>query len=182
MVSPNVLIVPGLGGSGPDHWQTRWELEHGYSRVEQRDWDQPVVAEWLAGMDRALSERNHPCLIVAHSLGCALVAHHAKCSGPMVSRICGALLVAPADVEDPTRTPDVTRCFAPLPRQRLPYPAIVVASTDDPYADPERARQFAAQWGAQFENIGPAGHINAESNLGSWARGHRFLAELLGRL
>jgi predicted alpha/beta hydrolase family esterase len=36
----DLLIVPGLGGSGPDHWQTRWEQKLSTARrVEQSDWE-----------------------------------------------------------------------------------------------------------------------------------------------
>jgi predicted alpha/beta hydrolase family esterase len=183
MASPlNVLVVPGLGGSGPEHWQTRWENLHGYVRVEQRDWDVPDRAQWIAELERALSQRAGPCVIVAHSLGCALVANFVQHGGPAVSRVCGALLVAPADVEDPSRTPDVTRCFAPLPLEPLPFPAVVVASTNDPFVEFERAKLFADRWGAAFDDVGDRGHINAESNLGAWAEGHRLLENLTGRL
>jgi predicted alpha/beta hydrolase family esterase len=178
----NVLVVPGLGGSGPEHWQTRWEHVHGYVRVEQREWDYPERALWIAELERALAQRGGPCILVAHSLGCAVVAHFVRAAGPAVSRVCGALLVAPADVEDPSRTPDVTRCFAPLPLERLPFPAIVIASADDPFVSPERAKLFAERWGAVFEDFGDKGHINADSKLGAWPEGHRFLEALTGRM
>jgi predicted alpha/beta hydrolase family esterase len=178
----NVLIVPGLGGSGPNHWQTRWQSDYGYVRVEQRDWDHPECAAWIAELERAVARRSGPCLLVAHSLGCALVAHFVRAAGPAVSRVCGALLVAPADVDDPSRTPLVTRCFSPLPLERLPFPAIVIASANDPFVDSARAHLFAQSWGAVFEDVGDAGHINAESNLGSWGEGYRFLQQLTGRM
>jgi len=78
MKSPHVLVVPGLGGSGPDHWQTRWEREHGYVRVEQAEWDQPQPNAWVAQLERVLASQNAPCVLVAHSLGCALIAHWVK--------------------------------------------------------------------------------------------------------
>jgi predicted alpha/beta hydrolase family esterase len=183
MASPsNVLVVPGLGGSGPDHWQTRWEHAHGYVRVQQRDWDQPERAGWIGELERTLTQRAGPCVLVAHSLGCSLVAHFVRQGGPAVSRVCGALLVAPADVDDPSRTPDVTRCFSPLPLERLPFPAIVIASANDPFVDCERAKLFAERWGAAFEDVGDLGHINSDSKLGAWAQGHRFLENLTGRM
>jgi predicted alpha/beta hydrolase family esterase len=178
----NVLVVPGLGGSGPDHWQTRWESDYGYVRVEQRDWDYPERAVWIAELERALAKRSGPCLLVAHSLGCALVAHFVRDAGPAVSRVCGALLVAPADVDDPSRTPLVTRCFSPLPLERLPFPAVVITSTNDPFVTSERAHVFAQRWGAGFAEVGDAGHINAESQLGAWDEGHRLLEHLTKRV
>jgi predicted alpha/beta hydrolase family esterase len=36
----------------------------------------------------------------------------------------------------------------------------------------------AADWGATFYNIGPRGHINAESGLGDWDEGLALLRSL----
>jgi predicted alpha/beta hydrolase family esterase len=38
---------------------------------------------------------------------------------------------------------------------------------------------MAEAWGARLVDIGDAGHVNAESNLGEWPAGHRLLVELL---
>jgi len=176
-----VLIVPGLGGSGPEHWQTRWEaLYPHHVRVEQRNWDQPRRADWLAALDEALAAARGPVVLAAHSLGCALVAHAA--SRPSAAAVAAALLVAPADVDSPARTPPETRDFAPLPLEPLPFPATVVASQDDPYVTIERARVFAEAWGATFVDAGRRGHLNAGSGLGDWPEGHRHLEALLTRV
>src|SRR6185503_6503186 len=93
-----LLILPGLGGSGPGHWQTRWEArDPACARVEQRDWDRPELAAWLAAVDDALERVDGRVVLVAHSLGCVLVAHGAR--RPAWSRVAAALLVAPADVD-----------------------------------------------------------------------------------
>jgi predicted alpha/beta hydrolase family esterase len=180
--TPHVFVLPGLGGSEPEHWQTRWEDEHGYVRVQQRDWDRPEPNEWMDQLERVLAAGGTPCVLVAHSLGCALVAHFVRELRPTFSGIRGALLVAPADVDDQAHTPEVVRGFAPLPLEPLPFPSIVVASTNDPYVSLARAREFADRWGADFVDIGAAGHINAESQLGAWPEGHRVFERLLERL
>ena len=92
-----------------------------------------------------------------------------------------ALLVAPADVDSPAHTPPETRAFAPMPSARLPFPATVVASADDPFVSLDRARAFAAAWGAVFVAAGARGHLNAASGLGDWPAGRRALDELLAR-
>jgi predicted alpha/beta hydrolase family esterase len=66
-----------------------------------------------------------------------------------------------------------------VPLEPLPFRAIVVSSATDPYVDPARARQMAEAWGARLVEVGDAGHMNAESNLGDWPAGHRLLEELL---
>jgi serine hydrolase len=179
--SPRLLMLPGLGGSGPEHWQTRWEArEPACARVCQRDWDRPELAEWLATVDAALAAAGGPVALVAHSLACSLVAHGAR--RPGWERVVAALLVAPADVESPARTPPETRSFAPLPAQPLPFPATVVASGNDPYVELARARDFASRWGARFVDVGTLGHINAASGLGDWPEGRALLDELLARV
>jgi predicted alpha/beta hydrolase family esterase len=175
-----LLILPGLGGSGPEHWQTRWEAcERACARVHQRDWDRPALAEWLANVDAALARQDGPVVLVAHSLACALVAHGAR--RPAWASVVGALLVAPADVESPAHTPPETRGFAPMPCGPLPFPTVVIASLDDPFVAPERARHFARCWNAELVEVGALGHINAASGLGDWAEGRRLLATLLAR-
>lgn len=183
MLSPAFVIVPGLGGSGPEHWQTRWAAQlPRCSRVAQRDWDRPDRELWLQGLRRAIETAGEPVVAVAHSLGCALVAHAAARWPALVARhLRAALLVAPADVDSPAYTPPETRGFAPMPSTRLPFPATVIASADDPYVSLDRARAFAAAWGAVFVAAGARGHLNAASALGDWPAGCRALDELLAR-
>ena len=172
-----VLILPGYGDSGPEHWQTLWERRFGYTRVEQDDWLEPSVDDWVAALDRAVAASPAPVVLVAHSLGCALVARWAAVAAS--PRVTGALLVAPADVESPAHTPDEVRGFAPLPTAPLPFRSVVVASDDDPFVAIERARHLAEFWGARFVSIGARGHINADAQVGEWPEGHRLLAGLL---
>ena len=172
---PRVLLLPGLYDSGPEHWQSYWEREHpGYRRVEQRDWEAPDRREWVETLHRAITADSTPAVLVAHSLGCCLVAHWAAAhAGPVQ----GALLVAPSDVEAPGFPAGPTG-FAPMPTVRLPFPSIVAASTDDEYITVPRAEHFAAAWGSRLEVVGPLGHLNSASGLGSWPEGFAFLREL----
>jgi predicted alpha/beta hydrolase family esterase len=174
-----ILTVPGLGGSGPAHWQTRWEERHGDGRVVQRDWDRPALDEWLAALTATLAGAGEPVVLAAHSLGVMLVAHAARRG--LLGSVRAALLVAPADVDDPARTPPETRGFSPVPLARLPFPATVVASQSDPYVALDRARAFATAWGATFVDAGARGHLNAESGLGDWPDGRALLTALLPR-
>jgi uncharacterized protein len=176
-------VIPGLGGSGPEHWQTRWERRYPrHVRVEQRDWDRPDVEAWLLVLAAAIEEGRRggeAPVLVAHSLGCALVAQAIR-RWPELS-VRAALLVAPADVDSPAHTPPETRSFAPLPLDRLPFAATVIASQNDPFVAIDRARAFAAAWGAGFVDVGRLGHINALSNLGDWDDGRGYLDELILR-
>lgn len=170
-----VLILPGLGGSGPEHWQSRWEaLEPAYRRVAMPDWDRPQLDVWLAVLDAAVDAAPAPPVIVAHSLGCLTLAHWA--ARGRTAR--AALLVA---VPDPERAqfPAVARSFAPAPLAPIRFPTRVVASHDDEYASFEFAERCARAWGSRFTDLGYSGHINADSGLGDWPGGRELLLELL---
>ncbi len=172
------LILPGWQGSGPGHWQSRWEPLYGYSRVDQHDWQRPLRGDWTARLEEVLLDLTpgQPALLVAHSLGCLLVAAWAAHSRH-TARVAGALLVAPPDVSLPALQP-VLASWAQVPLQRLPFPAVVIASQDDPYGSQERAAAFAKAWGARWVDAGCAGHLNADSRLGDWPEGHAQLDAL----
>lgn len=177
MLDAIVLTVPGLGGSGPQHWQSLWESrDPRIKRVNQRDWDRPDRAEWIAALDRAVGANAGQTVVAAHSLSCALVAHWVAESG---KRLRGALLVSPSDVDSDIHTPPETWVFRPMPASRLPFPSIVIASRDDPYVDFQRARALADSWGSRFADAGAVGHINSASNLGDWPFGKTLLDELI---
>jgi hypothetical protein len=171
-----VLILPGIGDSGPAHWQSLWQAANpGFQRVPQRDWDHPLCHEWVATLDHTLRAMHAPAVLVAHSLGCLLVAHWAQSATQAVK---AALLVAVPDPQG-AHFPAEARGFSPWPRAPLPFPSVIVASSDDPYAPLPHAQACAAAWGSRLVNIGAAGHINAASGLGDWPAGQALLQDLL---
>jgi hypothetical protein len=144
--------------------------------LEQGDWDRPRLADWAATLAEAL-RRRPGAVLVAHSLGCALVAHYARISGGR--HIAGALLVAPADVDTASPWLRGLDTFSPMPQERLGFPSLVVASRNDPYVSLDRARRFAEDWGADFRDLGDAGHINVASGHGPWPEGLTMLDGLV---
>jgi hypothetical protein len=173
----NVLILPGWQNSGPAHWQSRWERTHGYHRVDQHDWMTPQRGDWMARLEDVVLAADEPVVFVAHSLGCILVAAWAAHS-KNTDRVRGALLVAPGDPER-EELQGVLPGWSPVVRNALPFPAVLVGSRDDPYCRFDRAQGMATDWGARFIDLGPAGHINADSGLGDWPQGHAWLIELM---
>jgi len=170
------LILPGLHNSDPEHWQSRWEARHeNVYRVIQDDWVTPRCADWVSKLDEAVAVGGPDAVLVAHSAGCALVAHWATVQSRR--RVRGALLVAPSDSEAPS-FPSGPTGFAPMPLQRFPFPSIVVASCDDPFVTVSRAQLFAKAWNSEFVMIGKAGHINSDSALGYWPQGVALLRSL----
>ena len=87
------------------------------------------------------------------------------------------LLVAPADVQR-ARCPAPLQNFAPIARQRLPFPSLLVGSDNDPAASAERARELASDWGSQAVILPAAGHINVQSGHQRWEQGFAYLYRL----
>jgi uncharacterized protein len=175
VMNATILILPGIGNSGPEHWQSLWETSNpSFVRVQQRDWDHPVCSEWLDVLERTVAQAGAKTVLVAHSLACALVAHWAAKTNLEIK---GALLVAVPNPEAPN-FPKEAVGFSPLPLKLLMFPSILVASTNDPYGNVEFAKSAAYAWGSRFVTIGPTGHINSESGLAEWNEGFSLLQQL----
>ncbi|MBP2301353.1 RBBP9/YdeN family alpha/beta hydrolase [Azospirillum picis] len=184
MTQPAVLILPGLGNSGPEHWQS-WLQDRlpALSRVQFGNWDAPALEDWSSRLDEAVRAAPGQVVLVAHSLACILVAHWAAtATDATTGKVAAALLVAPPDVESPDHTPPEVHGFAPVPTAPLPFPALVVGSRNDPYCPAARACAFAALWGADFIDAGDAGHINPASGHGPWPMGEALVKELAASL
>lgn len=181
---PLILTVPGLGNSGPDHWQSRWEQDRNdCRRVELGMWDRPHRNTWVNQLNlaiyRAANGSRRPVVLAAHSLGCLVVAWWARYEQPAADGpVVGALLVAPPEVDFFPLDERLSQ-FSPTPAEKLPFRSILVASRNDPYMGVHTARQLARTWGSAFADAGEAGHINAESRLGDWAFGQALLEQLL---
>ncbi|MES2385187.1 MAG: alpha/beta fold hydrolase [Pseudomonadota bacterium] len=177
MKPANVLVLPGWQNSGPGHWQSLWQTTHGYQRVEQHDWMQPLRGDWIARLEEVVLDSDEAVVLVAHSLGCILTAAWAAHSRN-THRVKAALLVAPPDV-DREEVRQLLTSWAPVPMKTLPFPSVLLASSRDPYCRPDRAREFAAAWGSDFAEVGPLGHLNADSGLGDWPEAHARLEALM---
>lgn len=177
MKPQNILILPGWENSGPQHWQSLWEHKHGYVRVEQHDWMRPLRGDWIARLEEVLLAQSGPSVLVAHSLGCLLVAAWAAHSRN-THLVQTALLVAPGDVEREEIRPHLPS-WVPVVLNSLPFKSRLLGSHNDPYCAFERAQGFAQAWGADFVDYGQRGHINADSGLGEWPDGHRQLLDLI---
>lgn len=176
-----LLILPGLGNSGEKHWQTFWHEKFKNSiRIVQDNWDEPLLEEWIVRLNDEISKLENPTILVAHSLAVSLVLHWAQKNSNQ--NIIGAFLVAPADVDSPEHTPDIIRNFAPMPLYNLPFPSVVVASENDPYASFQRKQYFAEKWGSDFVNVGKQGHINSDSDLKYWEEGQEILQKLIEKI
>jgi predicted alpha/beta hydrolase family esterase len=176
MQAPRLLLLPGWQDSDPGHWQSRWEQLHGAQRVQQDDWWWPRRGDWMARLEDTLLTDERPAVLIAHSMGCQLVAAWAAHS-QHAARVLGALLVALPDVEQADMPPQL-QAWAPIPRAPLPFPTVAVLSDDDPYCAVERGRALAEAWGSRIVQLRGAGHINTATGLGDWAEGWRLVEGL----
>jgi len=177
-MSCTIIIVPGYTNSGPEHWQSILEMKYkNIVRVEQADWDNPVREEWIDGLSRAIDAIYGDIFLVGHSCGAVTIAQWAE--GHASSKIVGALLVAPADIESPS-APNKILVQAPLPKARLPFKNTIVYSDNDEYLSTERAKYFAEQWGSELIEIKNAGHINTAAGYGEWLYGENLVETLSG--
>lgn len=175
-MATQLYTLPGFHGSGENHWQTLWEKDNSQViRIQQTDWDNPVASIWAERVEDYLKQTQKEIVVVAHSLGCLTLAAWAQRSQ---LKIKAALLVAPPDSSNPLLTPYIKE-YDQFNPKALPFKSIVLASSNDPYMDIEKARDLAAIWGSEFVNLGAKGHLNAESNLGSWSEGRAYLDKLL---
>ena len=177
-----VLIVPGLHGSGPAHWQTWLQSRLPNAvRVEQRDWADADVQSWSARIAEVVAQApDTPHVAVAHSFGCLALAHHlAQRHRPLrddaAGGVQGALLVAPAE-------PDRFRLGERLPAQELGVPSVLFASDTDPWMSADSARRWARSWGSRFVNLGDVGHINTDAGFGPLPRALRHTQALVQRI
>ena len=171
-----VLLLPGWLDSGPGHWQTLWESNHGFTRVQQHDWSWPRRGDWMSRLEEVILESPGSILLAAHSLGCHLAAAWSAHSAHR-HRVRGALLVAPPDLERDDM-PGAVAAWRPTVRARLPFDSVVVASSNDPFASVDASQALAADWGSALWRLGDAGHINAESGLDDWPDGLARLLQL----
>lgn len=172
------LVIPGLFGSGKGHWQRHWLDDHPEAiLVEQPDWNHPKLDVWRDTLEREIL-RHGVVDLVAHSLGCLLVANLVR--RPLVRHVRIALLVAPCDLGPTDRLHPGAIDFGSMPELPLPFSSLVVGSLNDPYMPFDRLRHFSTRWGSRLVDLGYAGHINIASGFGRWSHGYDLLKVLNG--
>lgn len=168
------LILHGLEGSGPEHWQT-WlagrlserGLEVAYPSLP--DADNPRLDRWLEALDDELARLPaSETTVLCHSLGSLLWLHHAA-RKPAV-QVGRALLVAPPQPDEDDLQ---SAGFRPVPLDRDGVAAAagetrLVCSTDDPWCPPETSRRIAEETGIPIDWLDDAGHVNTAGGYGPW--------------
>lgn len=165
------IILPGIGNSDEAHWQSYWEKnDHGMRRFSPASWHKPVLSDWMETLENEVSLCRTRPFLIAHSLACLLVAHWAFQTQHAIR---GAFLVAVPNPANPV-FPKSASSFAGFPQKKLPFPTLIVASTDDPYANANFSRTVADAWQAGCILLDEHGHISSSSQLGEWHEGNRY--------
>lgn len=167
----HTVIVPGVGGSEAQHWQS-WLQQQlvSSSRVEQKHWDRPVLSEWIAQFVKTVAAAPAPVQIVAHSFGCltsvAALAEHPE----LRTKVKNLLLVAPANPERFGEAgfarhslTDYQQYFQQL---NIEVPTTLLISENDPWLGYVDALQLAQAWKLTPINLGAVGHVNVASGFG----------------
>lgn len=177
-----VLIIPGLRDHVEEHWQTLLEARLEKVRsVPPAETDKLNCANRVARIQAELEKIEGPIILVAHSAGVLMTIHWAT---QHQHNIQGALLVAPPDLSqswpDNYPSPDALKMegWSPLPNQKLSFPSIVVASTNDHLAQFDAVQQMAKVWGSQLVNAGAVGHLNPAAGFGPWPMAEQLIAQL----
>lgn len=175
----DILILPGMGGGTPDHWYARWAAKLSTAhRVEQRDFDRPVFSEWRDRIAQAATSAQRPVVLVGHSMG----AVAGLLCAPDLPNVAAAMFVAPASPRVLRTMDQIDPAFAARQMRRLDFPALLVASRDDPYSTYEESTERASALGATLVDAGASGHINAESGHGPWPEGLMRFAHFLAQI
>ena len=176
----HTVIVPGVGGSEHDHWQSWLQRQlKSCSRVQQQDWNKPVLHEWIEQFFKTVQSIQEPIQIVAHSFGClttvAALAQHPELN----QNIKNLVLVAPAN---PARFGDAgfardsqndyQQYFHQL---KLQVHTQMIISENDPWLNFQDALQLAKAWKIRPKNLGQVGHINVASGFGPFPEIYDFL-------
>ena len=180
--APTVVIVPGLRGHVPAHWQTHLQaqLPNAVSMAPlQRD--RLSCSAQVQALEETLSRVMGPVILVAHSGAVITVAHWAQ---QYRRPIHGALLAAPAYFEAPL--PEgypsgavlLENGWLPIPRTPLPFPSVAAVSDNDPLGNKDDVIAMARAWGSRIVEIGAVGHLNPASGFGVWPQAMPLIRSL----
>ncbi|MBX3529817.1 MAG: serine hydrolase family protein [Rhizobiaceae bacterium] len=176
----DILFLPDGSQPPHDHWQSRWQQKLSTGRiVVPHVHHAPERGAWIDAVTDAVKGSTLPIVMVGHGHGIfaaiAAVPH-------IMQRVAGAFFAAPYDLGSEEAPMSSPHGWPTQIRSRLPFPAMLVASRNDPACSYETAEGLASGWGALLLDAGEAGHIDAESGYGPWPEGSMAFAQFLRKL
>ena len=176
----HTVIVPGVGGSEAQHWQS-WLQQQlmSSSRVQQQHWDRPILNQWVAQFVKTVTAIKSPIQIVAHSFGCltsvAALAEHPE----LKTKVKNLILVAPAN---PARFGEagfarhsLMNYQAYFHQLSIDVSTTLLISENDPWLGYVDALQLAQAWKLTPINLGQVGHVNVASGFGPFPEIFHYL-------
>ncbi|MBF7687200.1 RBBP9/YdeN family alpha/beta hydrolase [Acinetobacter rathckeae] len=167
------IIVPGVGGSGEEHWQTWLEQRLPNTQRVMQQWHEPILEQWVQQWLKTIATtKGQKLQIIAHSFGCltsiAALAKHPH----LQARIEKLILVAPANPirfsQQGFATQGHDHFLEYFKSLHINVPTVMFISENDPWLNFEDAKYFAKQWQVPYVNLGKVGHINIESGFGAF--------------
>ena len=176
----HTVIVPGVGGSKPAHWQSWLQRQlMSCSRVQQQDWNNPILETWIKQLVDTVQSIQDNIQIVAHSFGCLTVVAALNEYPELNRKIKNLILVAPAN---PARFGEAG--FARHSQQdyqdyfhqlTIRVPTTLLISENDPWLSFSDATRLADAWKLKAINLGQVGHINVASGFGAFPEIYDYL-------
>ncbi|MCP4322522.1 MAG: alpha/beta hydrolase [Psychromonas sp.] len=173
-----IVNVPGYTNAGPAHWQTLLENRFvNFKRVKQRDWLSPVREEWIQGIENSVSQIDGDIILVGHSCGAVAIAQWALACD--TSKVRGALLVSPADIDRESAIMPI-QVQRPLPSDTLPFATKLIYSDNDEHSSAPRSEQMGKEWGSELILVKGASHFHTEAGFGKWPEAEQWIEQLAG--
>lgn len=180
-MTPHVVMVPGLRGDTPTHWQQVLTPALGATHLPTHRAPDDLAGR-TADITASIESREGPVLLVGHSAGVLTILHWARAAEPgLTSRVHAALLVTPPALERELpgaypRLGELRRAgWLPLPQGPLPFDSTVLVSDDDELGPAVVVQGLARRWGSTVVGAGPVGHANPAAGFGDWP----FVAECI---
>jgi predicted alpha/beta hydrolase family esterase len=167
------LMLHGLGGSGPEHWQ-RWLGErlrgagHGVQVPDLPEPDAPDPSAWERAVTAALAElEGDERVVICHSLSC--LTWLAVC-GRLERPVDRVALVAPPSAA--AGVPEILSFF-PITATaadvaRAAGETRLVCSDNDRYCPEGAAELYGEPLALQIDLHPGGGHLNVDSGFGPW--------------
>ncbi len=169
---PAFVLLHGLDGSGPDHWQTWLSQRLADSGEDVRfpvlpDATDPQPDVWDGAVRAEVGAAGPDCTVLCHSLACLTWLRIASAGDRRLAH--RVALVAPP------HTTDVAAVVRFKPARLMPKAVHVAAdetrivwAPDDPYCPGGAAKAFGAPLRISGDRIERGGHLNTDAGYGPW--------------
>lgn len=176
----HTIIVPGVGGSDYDHWQSWLQRQLvSCSRVQQQDWNIPLLQTWVHNFVKTVEKVNVPIQVIAHSFGCLTTVSALNEFPELAQHIHKIILVAPANPArfgDQGFARDSNNDYSAYFHQlKLKVPCDMLISENDPWLSFDDANHLAQAWHLRPHNLGQVGHINVASGFGPFPEIYNYM-------